>query len=138
MHLTPPNEEQTVEAIIFYTEGPGKGEINNINNIKRDLKDGQFQQTFRDGIVRININSMIDETDLSHLAENDVSRKIYLKVVDLTFNPGSNEEKLPKPSSAQDLCNFYVMPGRHQAYSNFWLYASFLNVAGNVFIWAYL
>ena len=40
MHLTPPNEEQTVEAIIFYTEGPGKGEINNINNIKRDLKDG--------------------------------------------------------------------------------------------------
>ena len=42
MHLTPPNEEQTVEAIIFYTEGPGKGEINNINNIKRDLKDGQF------------------------------------------------------------------------------------------------
>ena len=42
MHLTPPNEEQVVEALIFYTEGPLKvgGKI---NEMKKDLKDGQLK-----------------------------------------------------------------------------------------------
>ena len=138
MHLTPPNEEQVVEALIFYTEGPLKvgGKI---NEMKKDLKDGQLKKTVREGgQIKIDINKMIDQTELSHLPENDIARRCYLKVCDLTFNSGSNEDKLPKPSSAQDLCNFYVMPARHQAYSNFWLYASFLNVAGNVALWIYL
>ena len=87
--------------------------------------------------MRINCNHFIDKTDLSHLDQNDVGRKTYLKVVDLTFNPGHNEEKLPKPSTAQDMCNFYVTPARHQAYSSFWLYASCLNIVGNGFIWLY-
>jgi hypothetical protein len=64
-------------------------------------------------LVRINVNQFIDKTDLSHLNQDDVGRRTYLKVVDLTFNPGHNEEKLPKPSTAQDMCNFYVTPARH-------------------------
>ena len=62
--------------------------------------------------------------------------------MDLAFEEDKEEgdiqgKKLPAPATPGDLCNFYVMPARHQAYSTFWAYASLLNVVGNAFIWFY-
>ena len=91
--------------------------------------------------MRIDIDRLIERTSLSLSAPDDIARQVYMRVVDLTYQEDktlSPEQQLPRPATPQDMVNFYVTPSRHQAYSTFWLYASMLNVAGNIFIWAYL
>ena len=85
---------------------------------------------------------MVKKTELSLLPEDDISSKVYVKVVDLTLDEtlkarDLGKKVLPQPSNPADLCNFYVTPSRHQAYSSFWLYGSFLVAAGNVVVWFY-
>ena len=59
MHLTPQNQESEIEALIFYTEGPLKGEIK-INDLKRDLKDGQLKSTLKEGgQIKIDIDKIV-------------------------------------------------------------------------------
>ena len=73
-----------------------------------------------------------------------MSKKVYVKVVDLAMQEelkartGSMGKKsLPMVSTPADLCNFYVTPARHQAYSSFWLYLTALISGANVMIWIY-
>jgi hypothetical protein len=104
-----------------------------------DLKERKLQS---EGLIRINVNELIEKTDLSCTDEGDVARQVYIRVVDLAFEEDRPEndiglKKLPEPATPADLCNFYVMPSRHQAYSTFWMYASGLNVVGNIFVWFY-
>ena len=49
MHLTPENEEQTVEGIIFYSEGEDKIKVQD-QSMKQQFKEQ------REGLVRINVN----------------------------------------------------------------------------------
>ena len=105
-----------------------------------NIKDRKLQS---EGLIRINVGLIIEQTDLSCSKEDDVARQVYVKVVNLAFEDEKDKndttlKTLPLTATPSDLCNFYVMPGRHQAYSTFWLYASCLNVVGNVVIWFYL
>ena len=81
-------------------------------------------------------------TELSFLPDDDISRKVYIKSVDLTLKDEMTaremgKKSLPMAASPQDLCSFYVTPARHQAYSSFWLYATILVSAGNAVVWFY-
>ena len=99
-------------------------------------------------MIRINVDSLIEFTDLSWAPPESIIRKIYIRSVDLKLSEAQDkadeghiighQDKLPRPAMAKDMCNFYVMPARHQAYSTFWLYASFLIGAGNAFVWLYM
>ena len=96
----------------------------------------------RDGLIRINLNKLIEKTSLSFSEPDSVCRRIYIKSVDLKLESSKTSDdlalkKLPIPGTPQDLCNFYVMPARHQAYSSFWLYTSGLIVVGNLAVWFY-
>ena len=131
LHYAPANQEVEVEGVIFYDEGKGEEK----DNIK-----GQMKQ--RDGLIRINLESLIENTSLSFSRQDDVCRRLYVKSVDLKYESKKTsddlaQKKLPVPATAQDLCSFYVMPQRHQAYSTFWLYASCLITVGNAAVWFY-
>jgi len=134
MHHSPADTKEEVTGLLFYSEGSG--------DIKKDLaaQTGKPLGPDEGGIVRFDLNKFIESTSLSHAPEGDIARKIYVKVVDLTQLEDrtlSPEQLLPKPATPQDMCNFYVTPARHQAYSSFWLYGTCLNFAANVFIWVY-
>lgn len=131
LHLTPPNEEVEVTGVLFKSEEPLVGKSKKYKYVKLD----------EDTPIQINVSEFIRESPLDHLPEDDVSRKLYLKVVDLRYQSEhsyQDQVQLPKQHTPQDLCNFYVTPSRHQAYSNFWLFASCLNVGANIFIWFYI
>jgi hypothetical protein len=64
MHLTPPNEEQTVEGILMYSE--------------HDEKSVEGQDANQTGHIRIDLEEFSKKTDLSNL---DFANKLYLKSV---------------------------------------------------------
>ena len=73
MHHTPPNKESFVEGVIFYSEGRGKAdrapnEGSDSDSIKNQIKDR------KEGIVRINIDELIENTDLSFSGKEDIAR----------------------------------------------------------------
>lgn len=75
MHHTPSNEESIVEGVIFYSEGRGRADQNRAPNdgqdpdsIKNQIKDR------KEGIVRINIDELIENTDLSFSGKEDIAR----------------------------------------------------------------
>ena len=84
LHHTEADQESVVEGCIYYSEGacnwensaPGK------KNVVDDLKERKLQS---EGLIRINVDDIIEKTDLSCTEKNDVARKIYIKSVDLTF-----------------------------------------------------
>lgn len=39
----------------------------------------------REGLIRINVNELVGNTELSFLPEDNIARKIYIKSVDLTL-----------------------------------------------------
>ena len=79
MHHTPADTKEEITGLIFNSEGSG--------DIKKDLaiKTGKTLGPDEGGIIRFDLNNLIEKTSLSVANENDVSRKIYVKVVDLTY-----------------------------------------------------
>lgn len=106
MHHTPSNEESIVEGVIFYSEGRGRADQNRAPNdgqdpdsIKNQIKDR------KEGIVRINIDELIENTDLSFSGKEDIARQVYIKVVDLDLKEAlaptsATAHKLPMPATA--------------------------------------
>ena len=78
-----------------------------------NIKDRKLQS---EGLIRINVGQIIEQTDLSCCKQNDIARQVYVRVVDLAFEDQKKDtelKKLPQTASPADLCNYYVMPGRH-------------------------
>ena len=117
--------------MIFYSEGAG------------DMEK-KVQTRLNEGIIRIDVSELVKRTELSLLPAEHACNKIYVKYVDLSMDTAElkaremGKKSLPMASSPADLCNFYVTPSRHQAYSSFWLYGSCLIAAANGFVWFYL
>ncbi len=62
-------------------------------------------------------------------------------IKEVNFSEGKSSVQVGsalKRATPADLCYWYVMPDRHQAYSTFWLYATVLNGFANAFIWFYI
>lgn len=65
--------ETEVEGIIFYSEGSGT-EKNNV--VVSSIKEHKAQ---REGLIRINVDGLIEFTDLSWAPEESIIRKIYIR-----------------------------------------------------------
>ena len=107
LHFAPTNKEIDIEGVVFYDEGQGE---------ERENVQGQLKQ--KDGLIRINLNNLIENTSLSFSSPDAICRRVYIKTVDLKLESVKTLDdlalkKLPLPSTPQDLCNFYVMPARH-------------------------
>ena len=97
MHHTPADTKEEVTGLLFYSEGSGV-------EIKKDLaaKTGKALGPDEGGIVRFDLNGLIEKTSLSHAHPEDIARKIYVKAVDLTKVEDqtlSREQMLPKPAT---------------------------------------
>ena len=58
------------------------------------------RKKLREGIIRINVNDLVEKTDLSHSSEDDLCRKVYVKSVDLEMiddftSTNLSKKKLP-------------------------------------------
>ena len=76
------------------------------------------RKKLREGIIRINVNDLVEKTDLSLSRQDDLCRKVYVKSVDLEMiddftSTNLSKKKLPQPASPNDLISFYVTPARH-------------------------
>jgi hypothetical protein len=84
--------------------------------------------------ITIDIENFSTKTSLEN---KSVLSKVFFREVDFSRN-NLNKNKLPTPLVPADLCYWYVMPERHQAYSSFWFYATGLNVFANMLVWFYI
>ena len=65
MHHTSSNKEAEVEGVIFYSEGAGQNEKNYTDEKKGILSSMKERKKLREGIIRINVNDLVEKTDLS-------------------------------------------------------------------------
>lgn len=72
MHLTPLNEEQEVEGVLFYSEGE--------DQFTKGMK--VLGKTEKYGDIRINCEEFIGKTEL---ANTELASKVYIKAVSLTL-----------------------------------------------------
>ena len=81
MHHTPPNQETEVEGVIFYSEGEGKQD-KAPTGVVGNIKDKKLQS---EGLIRINVGQIIEQTDLSCPDPSHVANQVYIRAVDLAF-----------------------------------------------------